>query len=189
MTNTSNWTPYDQFGEALDALHAFGYMLGDTLDQANLPDRVSAGITELLTGQLQTLDDVKQTLHAERIAQRNAERAAKDKETGLVPMTPQERRELREANIRQIMRDADYTAVAKARGLDPVMVRDLLYDLMAAPQKHPEEAGDGRKTMDTMMPAPSELAAMHGPIPEHFEEEAIRDRLTGDTQGLESNAS
>lgn len=185
MTETYTFSEYDRFSDALNALHGFSYLINTAFDdQPSSRDR--DGIVALLDRQLDTLDSVLAALLRERQAALKAEGdelAAKINSSLAGPETAEAMRARREENIRQIMRDVDYGVVAKAHGMDPVKLRAILYELMEAPQK----ANPGAKTMDTMMPSPAELAAMHGPIPEHFEQEAIAERLTGGARGLESN--
>lgn len=186
MTDTYTFSEYDRFSHALNALHGFSYLINTAFDdQPSSRDR--DGIVALLDRQLDTLDNVFAALLRERQAALKAEgnELAAKISSSLAEPSAEDMRARREENIRQIMRDVDYGVVAKAHGMDPVKLRAILYELMEAPQKaHP-----GAKTMDTMMPSPAELARMHGPIPEHFEREAIAERLTGGARGLDSNVS
>lgn len=191
-------TDLSAFEETIDQLDALAFMLGATLEESNLSPS-AAGIQSIFRGVAAEMRFHMETVRED--CMRLARPASAPETPAPAPETLVDMRERREANIRQIMRDVDYAHVARARGMEPGDVLDILYQLMAAPQK----ANPGAKTLDTMMPSPSQptVEGMRtlgtGPLPDHmrpvdpvqplddhFTEEAILARLTGGREESET---
>lgn len=162
----------DAFYETVDQLDALTMMLGAWLDTSNLSPQ-SLGTIDIFRRIANDLryhfDSVVSSL--ERAD--HVERAEKPRHltTADVP-TDAERQALRREYIGLIMRDTDTTRICEAYALPKETLRDILYALIDAPQKVYTHEGDGLRT-----PGSGNLS--EGPIPDHFREEAVIDRLTG----------
>lgn len=160
--------------ETIEQLEALSLMLGDTLDASTLSPS-SAGMVGLFRRLASELRFHYATIEEDlRKPAFSVERVAGHLTTADVP-TDAERLMLRREYIGLIMRDTDTTRVCEAYAIPKETLRDILYALIDAPQKVHTHEGDGLRTAGS-----GNLS--EGPIPDHFREEAIIGRLTGDDE-------